>query len=268
MKLWHLFCIFFSLLIYSFAVQPISAPISAPIAHSTSGASSVVNSASRTLPSLYIFSSKTCPACWMMKPTIEKVSKKLTGRISFVELLEDNPLRRGLMREFMDKIEIRYAPTFVVSDAENNVLAYARGMLDEQSFEEIITEGLEKYQKLPFLQVSNVLLFCNTKDTECNNWDQVLEAWLASNAEQNLQVDKFDLSAFQTEEEFVKFQKKIKVLKYLSGLEFSPALVFSTQSGEAIELFQSTVIKPLSLNVDFLNNRLAKFMPKIKNQEK
>jgi thioredoxin-related protein len=218
-------------------------------------------------PVLYIFSSKTCPACWMMKPVVEKARREFADKLDFIEFTGNEPRKRELMLDFMQKVEVRYAPTFILSDAENRILAYAKGVLAEDDFFEMIKEGIEKYDKLPTFRISNVLYLCKRQDFYCKSWDEELDKWLSANAAANLKVEKFELDGFNNEDEFLNFREKINSLKYLSGIEFAPAIIFYSDKGEVIELFQSTEIMPASLSSEALNERLSPFMPARKTEQ-
>jgi hypothetical protein len=194
-----------------------------------------------------------------MAPTFEAAEKRYSDQLNFVHFMgRSTDKAMELTRLFGAKVEMRYAPTFIVATKDNRILSYAKGAIPEAAFNDMIETGIQKSKKLAHMKLDKIILLCNMDGPTCKSWETPITNWLASHKEKKITLDKIDLSSIKSEEEAQSFRKKLYELKYLTELEFAPALIATNDQGEVIEQMQSTLFR-VPVTAKRLENELKPF---------
>ncbi len=215
----------------------------------TNPQSSLPSKASK--PTLYYFSSPSCPACAMMAPQLKRIKEEQGDSFELKEFRFRSEERTKTMVRFIKKVDLNYVPTWVLSDESDRVYTSGRGYVPWEDFSSDILEGLEKRRKLDSMRLSSVLFVCQHSEPFCAKSEQAVEEWATERGD--LRVEKMDLDTMETPEGRKRIQEKLDSLKYLSGFEYIPAVIALTPQGEVIDLLQRGFSK------EELHQRLADF---------
>lgn len=193
---------------------------------------------SSQLPTLHMLSQNNCRPCQMMEPIVEDVKRLYANKLKVVVYKEKSKERSAIQKQFYQRVDLRYTPSFLLLGKNDQLLAYSYGYTPKQKFIELVNDGVEKFNKLETMKISELIYICDETLKFCKSSKIELDKYLAGLKSKPL-VTKIDMKQYKTREDWVRFYKSIDKYKYLYGWKSYPAIIASTKDDEVVHYVQN-----------------------------